>query len=153
MFSFNIQPLEGRPFNLGATDCFTLTRDFYKLNFDIDMPDFARPNDWEPEDDNLIEKLYPVAGFERLDVDENWPPRPGDVLVCTVGGSLPNHLVVFLGQNEIIHHKIGMLSSKETMRPAWKRYTSYILRHPKVPNLEEKKPTMTIREVYNEKLI
>lgn len=153
MFSFELQQLEGRPFNLGAVDCFTLARDFYKLNFDIDMPDFSRPNDWKPEDDNLIDKLHSLAGFQKLDVDENWPPRPADTLVCTVGGSVPNHLVIFLGGNQIIHHKIGMLSSRETMRPAWKRYTSYILRHPDVPDLMEKKPTMTLREVYDEKLI
>jgi cell wall-associated NlpC family hydrolase len=153
MLNFNINGLEGRAFHLGVTDCFTLVRDFYKKNFDIDMPDFSRPNDWKPEEDNMIDNLYEVAGFEKLDVDLNWPPRPADLLVCTVGGAVPNHLVVVLGGNEIIHHKVGMFSAKETMRPAWRRYTSYILRHPQVPDLTEKKPSMTLKEVYDAKLV
>lgn len=153
MFNFKTDTLEGKAFQLGDQDCLSAVIDFYKLNFDIDVTNFSRPNDWNPEEDNLIDKLYEPAGFEKLDVDENWPPRPADLLVCTVGGSVPNHMVVYLGKNEIFHHKVGMFSARETMRPAWKRYTSYLLRHPQVPDLREEKPSMTIKEVYSEKLI
>mgnify|MGYP000678062597 CR=1 FL=1 len=153
MSRFETRALEGKPFQLGDQDCFELVRGFYKINFSINIPDFSRPNDWEPEKDNLIDNLYGSAGFEKLDVDEFWPPRPADIMVCTVGGSVPNHLVIFLGGNEILHHKIGMLSGREMMRPAWKRYTSYLLRHPQVPDLTEKKPVMDLMEVYREKLV
>ena len=153
MSSFKTDELEGKPFNLGTQDCFTLVQDFFLLNFGIKMPNIARPNDWKADDDNLIDKWYHLTGFEKLDVDEEWPPRPADVMVCTVGGSVPNHLVIYLGGNQIIHHKDQMLSGKELMRPAWKRYTSYLLRHPDVPDLREKKPTMDLLEVYREKLV
>lgn len=153
MSSFKTAELESKPFTLGKQDCFTLVRDFFRVNFDIDMPDIARPNDWDADKDNLIDKWYHLTGFEKLDVDENWPPRPADVMVCTVGGSVPNHLVVFLGGNEIIHHKDMMLSGKELMRPAWKRYTSYLLRHPDVPDLTEKKPVLELMEVYDAGLV
>lgn len=153
MFSFDNTTLVGKPFDLGKVDCYDLTMKFYKLNFDIDMPNFARPNDWNPEEANLIDELYGKAGFTKLDKEENWPPHPADILVCTVGGSVPNHLVIFLGGNKILHHKIGMLSAEETMRPAWKRYTSYILRHPQVPNLHTERPTMELLDAYREKLI
>lgn len=153
MSTFDTEQFEGKPFKLGTQDCFSLVQDFFKHFFSIEMPDIARPNDWEPAKDNLIDKHYALTGFEKLDVDENWPPRPADVLVTTVGGSVPNHLVVYLGQNEILHHKAYALSSRETMRPVWKRYTSYILRHPLVPDLTEQKPTMTLQEVYDEKLV
>ena len=153
MFNFDTSPLEGKPFDLGRQDCFTAVRDFYKLFFDIDMPNFARPNDWDAEKDNMIDNLYKEAGFEKLDVEETWPPHPADLLACTVGGSVPNHLVIFLGANEIFHHKVGMFSLRETMRPAWKRYTSYILRHPQVPDMSQKKPTLTLTEVYANGLV
>lgn len=153
MSNFDTQQLEGKPFNLGVQDCFTLTRDFFRDNFGIEMPDISRPHDWDADKDNLIDKWYHLTGFKKLDVEENWPPRPADVLVCTVGGSVPNHLVVFLGGNEIIHHKMGMMSSRETMRPAWKRYTSYILRHPDIPDMSPSKPTLTIEEVYDAGLL
>ena len=153
MFSFDNSSLVGKPFDLGKVDCFDLVREFYKLNFDIDIPNFARPNDWEPEEENLIDQLYDKAGFVKMDKEDTWPPCPADILVCTVGGSVPNHLVIFLGGNNILHHKVGMLSAEEIMRPAWKRYTSYILRHPQVPDLTVERPTMDLLEVYRDKLI
>lgn len=153
MSTFNTAPLESKPFILGFQDCFTVVRDFFKLNFDLDMPDIARPNDWEAEKDDLIGKFYDICGFEKLDPEDNWPPRPADLLVCTFGGSVPNHLVVFLGGNEILHHKINMLSGRELMRPAWKRATAYILRHPQVPDLTQAKPTMELMEAYEKRLV
>ena len=153
MSNFEVAKFEGKFFNLGQQDCFSVVEGFFLENFGIEIPKFSRPNDWNPEEDNLIEKYWPLSGFEMLDVDENWPPRPADILVCTVGGSVPNHLVIFLGGNEILHHKVNMLSSRETMRPAWRRYTSYILRHPDVPNLTPKKPTLDLKEVYDERLV
>lgn len=153
MSKFKTDTLEGKMFNLGQQDCFSAVRDFFKLNFDIDMPNVARPNDWEADKDDLIGKWYKKCGFEKLDVEENWPPRPADLLVCTLGGSVPNHLVIYLGGNEIFHHKLMMLSSREVMRPAWKRYTAYMLRHPEVPDLTEKKPTLDLMEAYRENLV
>lgn len=153
MFNFKYQHLEGKLFNLGSQDCFTVVTDFFWDNFQIKINNFARPNDWNPEEDNLIEEYYKLTDFKKLDKEENWPPRPADILVCTVGGSVPNHLVIFLGGNTIIHHKVGMISSSEIMRPAWRRYCSYILRHPDIPHYEEEKPTATLMEAYRENSI
>ena len=153
MSNFKYEHLEGKNFNLGVQDCFTVVHQFFYDNFGIEMENFARPNDWDAEKDNLIEHCWPKSGFEKLDVDEHWPPRPGDIMVCNVGGSVPNHLVIYLGKNTILHHKVGMLSGSELMRPAWKRYTSFLLRHPDVPNVLEEKPTLDLMEVYREKLI
>ncbi|MAD95709.1 MAG: hypothetical protein CMB99_00030 [Flavobacteriaceae bacterium] len=153
MSNFEVAKFEGKFFNLGKQDCFSVVEGFYLENFGIEIPPFSRPSDWDPETDNLIEKYWPLSGFEMLDVDEHWPPRPADIMVCTVGGSVPNHLVIFLGGNEILHHKVNMMSSRETMRPAWRRYTSYLLRHPDVPDLREKKPTLELKEVYDEGLV
>lgn len=150
MLTFDTQELEGKPFALGSQDCFSVVRDFYKKFFDVDMPNIARPNDWDAAKDDLINKHFEQCGFQKLDVDENWPPRPADLLVTTLGSSVPNHLVIYLGNNEILHHKSFAMSSRETMRPAWKRYTSYMLRHPEVPNLQPKKPILTLTEAYHE---
>lgn len=153
MSAFNTSGLVNKFFDLGRQDCFTLVMDFFRTNFGIIIPDVARPNDWDPETDNLIDKHWIESGFQKLDVDENWPPRPADVLVCTVGGSVPNHLVVYLGGNRIIHHKVGMMSGEEVMRPAWKRYTSFILRHPDVKVPVNNQKSLTLREVYDEGLV
>ena len=153
MSNFETKQFEGKLFNLGKQDCFTAVKDFYSVNFGIEMPDFARPNDWIADEDDLIAQYWPIAGFKKLDVDENWPPRPADLLVCTVGGSTPNHLIIYLGGNEILHHKANVISSKEMMRPAWRRYAAYMLRHPDVPDMTEKKQTRTLMEVYDAGLV
>lgn len=153
MFKFDNQGIVGVPFDMGREDCYEVCRKFFHRNFGIELPPYARPNDWSADKDNLIDNLYSDAGFEKLDVDENWPPRPADVLATVVGGSRPNHLVIYLGGNEILHHKYGALSCQETMRPAWKRYTSFILRHPQVPDLTPKKPTMDLMEAYRNGLV
>lgn len=145
--------LVGKSFSLGKQDCFSLTIDFFKQNFDIEIPNIARPADWKPDEVDLISQFYHLSGFEKLDVEETWPPRPADVLVTTIGGSNPNHLVIYLGGNQIIHHKQYSISSVETMRPIWKRVTSYILRHPDVPDLTPVKPTMKLEDILNEKFI
>lgn len=142
-----------KKFQLGVQDCFTMCRNFYKDNFSIDMPDIARPNNWEADNLDLINKFYHLTGFKKLDLEENWPPRPGDVLVTTIGGSTPNHLVICLDSNLIMHHQYMTMSRKELMRPVWKRFTSFILRHPDVPDLRPEKPKVVLEEMLLEKYI
>lgn len=145
--------LLGKPFNLGVQDCFKMCVDFFKMNFGIEIPEISRPHDWEADKLDLINQFYHLTGFVKLDAEEHWPPLPGDVLVTTVGGSTPNHLVIYLGSNEIIHHMHGTMSKKETLRPVWKRFTSYILRHPDVPDLRVTPPTITIEELVRDRFI
>ena len=145
--------LVGKHFELGVQDCFRLVIDFFEQNFGISIPNIARPSDWKADELDLINQFYHLSGFKKLDVEENWPPRPADVLVTIVGGSAPNHLVVCLDANQILHHKQYSISSAETMRPIWKKATSYILRHPDVPDLRPVKPTLHLKDILNERFV
>jgi cell wall-associated NlpC family hydrolase len=136
--------LVGRPFDLGRSDCFTLFRDFYGQNFAIKVPDFARPHDWNADELDLIGKLYPKVGMNKIDT---WDLQPGDVLATAVGSSNPNHLIIYVGGNEILHHKTMTLSTVETMRPFWKAATCYVLRHPDVPDLTPVLPDVDIADL------
>lgn len=136
--------LLGLPFIAGKQDCFTLTINFFKQNFDIDIPNFARPTDWDADKLNLIPKLFPLAGFERVDT---WELQPGDVLATAVGSSNPNHFVIYVGDNTLLHHKFMQLSSQEIFRPAWKMVTCFVLRHPDVPNLTPVYPDIDLEQL------
>lgn len=151
--SLQFQNLVGKHFELGVQDCFQLVIDFFEQNFGITIPNIARPTNWKADDIDLIGQFYHLSGFKKLDVEENWPPRPADVLVTIVGGSAPNHLVIYLGGNEIIHHKQYSISSVETLRPVWKKATSFILRHPDVPDLTPVKPTLILKDLLNERFV
>lgn len=147
------EPFVGRSFELGVRDCYSLCVSFYKENFDIDMPPIARPRDWEADKIDLISNFYKMCGLEKVDAEENWPPRPADMLAVTLGGRTPNHLLVYLGENKLLHHPVQQLSKIEMMRPVWRRFTSFILRHPSVPDLTPQKPTAFLEDILNEKFI
>lgn len=138
------ESLVGLPFVAGKQDCFTLTRDFFRINFGIDIPNFSRPTDWDADRLNLIPKLYPLAGFEKVDT---WDLRPGDVLATAIGSSNPNHFVVYVGDNLLLQHKYMQLSSTETFRPAWKMVTCFVLRHPDVPDLTPVYPDISLEDL------
>ena len=145
------EPFEGKSFNLGVQDCFSLSIDFFKENFNIVIPNISRPHDWDADKLDLINDFYHLSGFKKIDAEAEWPPRPADVLVTTISGSNPNHLVIYLGSNEILHHPNNQLSKKEMMRPVWKRFTSYILRHPDVPDLSVTKPLIKLEDILDER--
>lgn len=124
--------LVGVPFDPGREDCFQTVIDFYAQNFNIIIPKISRPTDWDADKADLIGTLYKRYGFEKV---EGWDLQPGDILATAVGSSNPNHLVLYVGDNTILHHKFNSFSSAEAFRPFWKMVTCYVLRHPDVPNL------------------
>jgi cell wall-associated NlpC family hydrolase len=142
--------LLGKPWSMNVDDCFTLVINFYKQNFDIDIPNIARPTDWDADELDLIRMTMPRTNF--FIVDENEELRPGDLLCVAYNSKNPNHLVIYVGNNEIIHHRYGLLSAKELYRPAWRMITGYVLRHPDVPDLRPVLPDTTLEELLRARL-
>jgi cell wall-associated NlpC family hydrolase len=139
--------LVGRPFVWGVTDCFTLFRDFYFDNFGIVIRDYARPNDWSSDKLDLMRLCYQREGFDMM---TDWKPkdlRPGDVLCVTIGESNPNHFAIYAGDNMIVHHLYGRISSADIFRDFWRNMTGYVLRHPDAPDLSPVYPDTTIGEL------
>lgn len=132
---------------VGQQDCYAMVRDFFKENFQIELENYARPNDWNADDLNLIEMIYEKTGFEKI---TNWKPkdlRPGDVLVMAINERNPNHLATYVGDSEIIHHLYGRFSSKEELRDFWFNSTCFLLRHPDVPDLRPIYPDVDILDI------
>jgi cell wall-associated NlpC family hydrolase len=137
--------LLGKPWKINEVDCFSMVRDFFKQNFDIDIENIARPNNWDADVLDLITLSYPRSGFEIM---HNWDDlRPADVLCTAFNSSNPNHFVIYVGDNKIIHHRFGMNSTEETYRPAWRAVTGYVLRHPDVPDLRPKLPDGNLEDL------
>ena len=132
--------LEGREFIHGSVDCFGLLRDFYKLNFNIDTPDIARPDEWwEPDENgnhlNLYMDHFHECGFSLF----NGHPRhrqPGDVILMAIRSPVANHGAVLFPGEMILHHLVGQRSGIESYnRPLYRDTTVGVLRHPAVdPN-------------------
>lgn len=100
------QPLIGRSFRHGITDCYSLIKDYYEIEKGIELPEFPRDWEWWKEgEQNLFELGFEKAGFVKIDASE---VKPGDVWLARVGGELDvaNHGGVLI-ENDLMIHQIG----------------------------------------------
>lgn len=139
--------LVNREFQWGRYDCYAMLRDFYKLNFDIELSDFARPTGWYSGALELILHNSHLDGWEKISTWSRKDLRPGDVLAIAILESEPNHLGIYLGDNTFAHHMMNSLSSVVPLGSHWLHSTCYLLRHPDVPDLTVKKPDVNIEEL------
>jgi cell wall-associated NlpC family hydrolase len=125
-----VAPLLGREFSHGVLDCYSLVRDWYRLERGIVLPDFARSDAWwEDGKSSLYVDNYEAAGFANLGPDVE--PEPGDVLLMQIRSKngVPNHAGVYLGDGVFIHHMYGQLSGRTVWGGMWARCLRAVLRY------------------------
>ena len=104
-------PLIGRQWVWGVTDCWSLVRDYYKQQHNIQLMDYERPT--TPQDildKPLFEQYAERTGFKELSNNEKL--QKGDVLLMSILHPTLNHVAIFLG-DEILHHLADRLSTRE----------------------------------------
>jgi|TARA_Y100001973_G_scaffold106316_1_gene183452 proteasome lid subunit RPN8/RPN11 len=104
-------PLKGRPWVWGVTDCWSLVRDFYKEEKNIELLDYERPvTPQEFNDVPLFERYAERTGFKELDPNETL--KNGDILLMSIMYNTLNHVAIFL-DGDVLHHLTDRLSCKE----------------------------------------
>jgi len=127
-------PLIGRGFRHGITDCYSLIRDYYLLEHGIALPEFPRGWNWWNEGKDLYTDGFPKAGFRRFDPDVE-EPREGDMWFSQLKSKVPNHGGIYLGDETILHHTTANLAvdstrlSKREPIHRWLPHITYWLRH------------------------
>ena len=112
-------PLLGRPWVWGVTDCWSLVRDWYKQEKNIELIDYERPiTPQEFNEKPLFEQYAELTGFTELKPDEKL--KTGDVLLMSILNPSLNHVAIYLGDN-VLHHLTDRLSCKEP-------YSSWLLK-------------------------
>lgn len=119
----NIQPLIGRSFEHGVTDCFTLFRDAYHLA-GIEIPDYEREDEWWKTERDLYMEHMEANHFYRVNDIE-----PGDVVLVCLGSEKANHAAIYCGNQQVLHHCPQRLSKRDTYGGYWLNYTHSIWRH------------------------
>lgn len=139
--------LLGRAYEPGRVHCYTLVRDFYRDNFGFELGNYSIPNDWDPDKLNLIDIIREKEGFNKVPDWELGKLHPGDIMCAAVGSQNPSHLLVYLGDNKLVHHPLMKLSEVSPMRSFWRSSTCFVARHPDVPDLTPERPTVSILEL------
>lgn len=121
-----VQPYVGREFVHGVNDCYSIWRDFYKHELNIEMANYYRQDKWWLKGDDLYTDNYTQAGMVQIDFKEL---EYGDILLMKVASPVLNHCAVYLGNNIILHHVMGRLSCKDVLGGYWVKITDKCLRH------------------------
>ena len=104
-------PLLGRQWVWGVTDCWSLVRDWYKENKNINLRDWKRPlTPQEFNDKPLFEQCADDTNFRELQNNERL--EDGDVLLMSIMYPTLNHVALFF-QGDVIHHLTDRLSCRE----------------------------------------
>nr|WP_099108313.1 C40 family peptidase [Xenorhabdus sp. KJ12.1] len=125
MPSEGIKPLLKRPFVHGIWDCYAIVRDWYRLERNIELPDFPRTDGWWNRGENLYMQHYASAGF----IECSGELQTGDVIIMQVQAREPNHAGVYLGDGLMLHHMYGQLSNRVSYSGYWQERTIVILRY------------------------
>lgn len=119
-------PLLGRTYEFGKNDCWGLTRDFYKQEYNITLPVMQFKNDWWEQGLNYFDDLFEKFGF--IEVEE---PQKGDVVIFKIRSHIPNHCGVYLEEDIFMHHAENRLSCRESLYPFWIKNISRYARYAK----------------------
>jgi proteasome lid subunit RPN8/RPN11 len=119
-------PLVGRSFHHGILDCYSLVRDYYRREVGLEIPDMAREAHWWIKGQNLYADNFTAFGFVEIEPEQLCCH---DALLMQVASPVINHAAIYVGDNMIIQHCAGRLSSRDVYGGGWQRATRKVLRH------------------------
>lgn len=120
-------PLLMRPFRHGVTDCYSLVRDYFKLERGILLPDFPRDWDWWHNGGDLYREGFRKVGFEAIPEGATGC-KPGDCFMAQIMSKVPNHAGVYVGDGLILHHLQNRVSRREPAHN-WRKYITLWVRY------------------------
>jgi proteasome lid subunit RPN8/RPN11/uncharacterized protein (UPF0248 family) len=119
-------PYVGREFVFGVTDCYTLCRDWYRREMNLNLKDYERRDEWWVDGEDLYLENFANEGFREIPLRSL---ERGDALLLKFDANIPTHAAVYLGDQVILHHMQGRLSSRDVLGSYYLERTVKALRH------------------------
>ena len=119
-------PYVGRKFVHGVVDCDSLVLDWYLKEYDIELRDYDRRDQWWDNGQNLYMDNFSNEGFHRIPVEE---VQRGDLILMNLVSPVPNHAAIYIGDQQVLHHVQGRLSSRDVYGGYYGKSTACALRH------------------------
>lgn len=119
------EPLIGRQFVHGVTDCYSAIRAWRWQNCKIKLHDFPRDDQWWIADEDLYNEGFPKAGYRTISESE---AKVGDVCLINFRSRVPNHGGTLVEGGLLYHHLQNRLSCREPIG-RWRSMISKWLRH------------------------
>ena len=116
----------GRGFVHGIVDCYTLVRDFFHCEYGITLRDYHRRDQWWHRGENMYVENFAKEGFSRVPIQQL---QRGDLLLMNLQSPVPNHAAIYLGDQHILHHVQGRLSSRDLLGGYYLKATDRAIRH------------------------
>lgn len=121
-----VAPLVGREWSHGVLDCYALVRDWFAQERGIVLQNFERHDQWWNQGGNLYLENFEKAGFRVIDENDL---QTGDCFIMQIMSPVPNHAAVYLGDDVMLHHIQGRLSTREIYGGYWRKHTTHIVRY------------------------
>jgi len=133
---FDPTTLQGIPYIEGKDDCYGLCRRYYAQAYDLHMLNYARPLNFAYAGIDLIGQYVQEEGFQIKDISlHRLEPGDGLLMSFSLRGMHPglvNHIGMYLGGGQILHHVWQAPSIIEPLTVRWKRRVMTVVRHPEV---------------------
>jgi proteasome lid subunit RPN8/RPN11 len=114
-----VAPLEGRKFLWGVFHCWSLYRDWMRLEHGVLLPNFACDPDFVEAGEDVFLKNCQAAGLRNLGKIPMHDLRRSDMLVGKIRGRFPNHCAVYTGGDYMLHHAPASLSGPTSLLRWW----------------------------------
>ena len=116
-------------YELGVFDCYSVIKDVLKEAYGVEIPNYARPKNFDLPQLDLFSKIAREDFFiERpsLDVKQF---QAGDILSFKVRSSNINHVDIYLGNNLFLHQLHESLPREDNLSLAWLRRLAAVHNH------------------------
>lgn len=127
-------PLLSRSYVVGYMDCFSLVKDYYKQKCNIILPELTHPyrfvssKDSHPENDrvyNILPDFFKDNGFACVT-----NLKKHDLILCkTAKIPSPVHSLIYIGENQVIHHPREQKATVEPFHFIIKQAITHTMRH------------------------